>query len=218
MGVAIRDWWVCSCKHKVVRISIAVKWLPYSQSCWPCFAIYYTLHAQLQVSLPFSPSSSSSSYPAPPPILQFSHIRNSSGLLHTGACNGQCQPDTENSARWVCSPFFLISFDTRVHFPFSDPCRASVYSRLLRILCTSIEARHWRASLLRHIIHSAAAKALEACACFSVGIVSDRELLCCLLSIWRPRKALECPDTLFSLGNEHLRARKFCFHSDKCSR
>ena len=41
---------------------------------------------------------------------------------------------------------------------------------------TSIDARLWRASLLRRIVDGASMKALKVCARFSVGIVSEREL------------------------------------------
>ena len=36
------------------------------------------------------------------------------------------------------------------------------------------------------------------CARFLVEVVSNREHFCFCLSIWRPRKALECPGTAFS--------------------
>ena len=89
---------------------------------------------------------------------------------------------------------------------------------LALIYITSREARQRRASLLRRIVDGASAKTLKVCARFAVEVVSDRELFRFLLGIWRPRKALECPDTPFSFQNKHLRARKLCFLSGKHSR
>ena len=53
----------------------------------------------------------------------------------------------------------------------------ATYAHLTHELCiTSIDARLRRASLLWRIVDGASAKALKVCTCFSVGIVSDREL------------------------------------------
>ena len=67
----------------------------------------------------------------------------------------------------------------------------------------------WWASLLWRIVDDTSAKALEVCTHFALGVVSNRELFRFLLGIWRPRKALKCPDTPFSFKNKHLRARKW---------
>ena len=46
------------------------------------------------------------------------------------------------------------------------------------------------------IVDSASVKALKLCTRLAVGVILDRELFCFLLEIWRPRNALETPDTL----------------------
>ena len=130
VGVVARNWWVWSprlggCGHQGL-VGVVIQ----AQSCEeihrtraiilfherPSLLLLLSLHEGAILSTP------------PSPLFQVIHTRNASGYVHTGACNGQHQQDTEDSAWWVCSLCFLAPCDARATL---DPLQCLLYSKCL---------------------------------------------------------------------------------------